>query len=210
MFRRPTRCDARIFPALQPYVARHLAFLLLIPLVLWAGPHDNDYRIDSSCSEAMFRVRLFWLDKVNGAFTHVDGDVVSGPRPDSWVVNATIPVDSVTLPSTRMRQLLLAPSFFDVEHHPTIHFVSDPIAQQDLEHGGTLTGYITLRGVTAPIHFNMQPAQCEQSEATPCRRIVLRGMLQRSTFGMTSDRLALSDNVDLNLNITLQPYPADR
>jgi hypothetical protein len=34
---------------------------------------------------------------------------------------------------------------------------------------------------------------------------VLRGSLQRSTFGMTSDRVALSDNVDLNLSITLQP-----
>lgn len=204
MFRRPARCVAHIFNALQPRAARHLAPLLLMPLALWASPHNTDYRIDPNSSEAMFRVRLFWLDKVNGEFTHVDGDVVTGPRPDSWVVNATIPVDSVTLPSNRMRQLLLAPSFFDVQHHPTIHFVSDPIAQHDLAQGGTLTGYLTLRGVTAPIHFNMQPVQCQQPVTAPCK-IVLRGMLQRSTFGMTSDRLALSDSVDLNLNITLQP-----
>jgi polyisoprenoid-binding protein YceI len=175
-----------------------------MPLTLWAGPPNIDCRIDSSNSKATFRVRLFWLDKVNGEFTHVDGDVVTGPQPDSRVVNATIPVDSVSLPSTRMRQLLLAPSFFDVQHHPIIHFVSDPFALHDLEHGGTLTGHLTLRGVTAPIHFNMQPVQCQQPVTAPCK-IVLRGTLRRSTFGMTSDRLALSDSVDLNLNITLQP-----
>lgn len=176
--------------------------LLMLPLL--AAANGTDYRIDPASSEAMFRVRLFWVDKVNGEFTHVDGAVVPGPRPDSWVVNATIPVDSVSMPSTRMRQLLLAPSFFDVRHHPTIHFVSNPIAQAELDHGGALTGYLTLRGITAPIRFAVEPVQCRRLVMTPCR-IVLRGILQRSTFGMTSDRLALSDSVDLNLNITLQP-----
>lgn len=181
-----------------------LLLLLSLPLSLSAAPTGSDYRIDSTTSEAMFRVRLFWLDKVNGEFTHVDGDVEQGPQPNSWVVNATIPVDSVAVPSTRMRQLLLAPSFFDVQHHPTIHFVSNPIAQGELAHGGTLTGYLTMRGITAPIQFAVEPVQCRHQVTTPCR-IVLRGMVQRSTFGMTSDRFALSDSVDLNLNITLQP-----
>lgn len=178
--------------------------LLLLMLPLLAVANGTDYRIDPNRSEAMFRVRLFWLDKVNGEFTHIDGAVVPGPQPGSWVVNATIPVDSVTVPSTHMRQLLLAPSFFDVRHHPTIHFVSNPIAQAELDHGGALTGHLTLRGVTAPIRFAMEPVQCKRRVMTPCQ-IVLRGMLQRSAFGMTSDRLALSDSVDLNLNITLQP-----
>ena len=178
--------------------------LLLLLLPLLAAANGTDYRIDPARSEAMFRVRLFWVDKVNGEFTHVDGDVVPGPQPDSWVVNASIPVDSVSMSSTHMRQLLLAPSFFDVRHHPTIRFVSNPIAQAELDRGGALTGHLTVRGVTAPIRFAMEPVQCQQLVMTPCR-IVLRGMLQRSTFGMTADRLALSDSVDLNLDITLQP-----
>jgi polyisoprenoid-binding protein YceI len=119
------------------------------------------------------------------------------------VVDATIPVDSVAMASTRMRQLLLAPSFFDAQHHPTIHFVSNPVAQAALDHGGKLTGYLTLRGVTAPIHFAIQTEHCEQLAVAACR-ILLRGHLQRSTFGMTSDRLALSDSVELNLSISLR------
>ncbi len=94
--------------------------------------------------------------------------------------------------------------FFDAGHHPVIHFVSDPIAQAQLDQGGTLTGYLTLRGVTAPIQFTVQPSHCESPVAAPCQ-ILLTGRVHRSTFGMNSDRLALSDSVDLNLSITLQP-----
>ncbi|WP_284319755.1 YceI family protein [Dyella acidisoli] len=188
---------------LQRDTTWHLAFLLLFPLSLLAATNKTDFRIDPDTSQAMFRVRLLWLESVNGHFTHVDGDLAPGPNPGSWVVNATIPVDSVAMPTSRMRQWVLAPSFFDAQHHPTIHFVSNPIAQNELDDGGTLTGYLTLRGVTAPIHFALQPAHCAQLAPAPCR-ILLRGNLQRSTFGMTSNRLALSDSVDLNLSITLQ------
>jgi polyisoprenoid-binding protein YceI len=183
---------------------RRSAFALLLLLLTGAAAgNEIDYRIDPTASQATFQVRLLWVDHINGNFTQVVGDVVPGPLPDSWVVDATIPVDSVAMSSNRMRRLLLAPSFFDADHHPTIHFVSDPIAQGDLDRGGMLSGYLTLRGVTAPIQFAVQPVHCEQLAPTPCR-ITLHGNLQRSTFGMTSDRLALSDSVDLNLSITLQ------
>lgn len=184
---------------------RRAVFLLcgLLPLSALAAGPDIDYRIDPDASQAAFRVRLFWLDRVNGHFTQVDGDMQPGPQPASWVVNATIPVDSVTMASTRMRQWVLAPPFFDVRDHPTIRFVSNPIAQSALNHGGTLSGLLTLRGVTAPIHFDVEPTHCEQIFTAPCR-ISLHGDLQRSTFGMTADHMALSDSVELNLSITLQ------
>lgn len=177
--------------------------LWLLPAVLSAATAQANYYIDPDASQAMFRVRLFWLDRVKGHFTRVDGDVAPGPRPDSWVVDATIPVDSVTMSTSLLRQWVLAPSFFDAQHHPVIHFVSNPFEQDELDRGGTLTGYLTLRGVTAPIHFAVDPAHCTQFTTASCT-IVLRGNLRRSTFGMTSDRVALSDSVDLNLSITLQ------
>ncbi|GLQ97746.1 YceI family protein [Dyella mobilis] len=182
---------------------RRLAFLWLCLLPALAKASHTDYRIDPATSQATFQVRLFWLDHVNGDFTQVSGEVDPGPLPDSWVVDASIPVQDISMPSARMRRWVLAPAFFDAEHHPVIHFVSDPFAQTELDIGGTLTGYITLRGVTAPIQFSVQPAHCTRLTAVPCR-ITLSGSLQRSTFGMNSDHLALSDSVDLNLSITLQ------
>lgn len=178
-----------------------LLCLCVLPALLAA--HETDYRIDPAASQASFQVRVLWLEHVGGNFTQVAGSVVPGPDPDSLVVDAVIPVESVSMPSSRIRQWVLAPAFFDAEHHPQIHFVSDPVAQAELDSGGILTGNLTLRGVTAPIHFAVQPAHCDQLAPMPCR-IMLQGRLRRSTFGMTSDRLALSDSVDLNLSITLQ------
>ncbi|GAB2573943.1 YceI family protein [Dyella jejuensis] len=175
--------------------------LLLLPALAVAS--QTEYRIDPANSQATFRVRLLWLDSVNGHFNQVDGDVKSGPHPDSWVVDATIAVNSIAMSSSRMRQWVMTPAFFDAEHHPVIHFVSDPIAHGELDHSGTLSGYLTLRGVTAPVHFAMWPVHCERLALEPCQ-IVLHGHVHRSVFGMVSDRLALSDNVDLNLRITLQ------
>lgn len=185
--------------------ASRLVLLLFLLAPLFAFASQTAYHIEPDASQAVFLVRLFWLDKVSGHFTHVDGDVAPGAQPDSWVVNATIPVDSVAMPSPRMREWLLAPSFFDAEHHPTIHFVSNPFALTELDRGGTLTGYLTLRGVTAPIHFIVEPEHCTEAHdvTTPCT-ILLRGNLRRSTYGMSSDRLAISDTVDLNLSITLK------
>ncbi|WP_158543329.1 YceI family protein [Dyella psychrodurans] len=183
---------------------RRLALSLLLLLPACAIASEADYRIDPVTSQATFQVRVLWLESVNGHFSDVVGNVVPGPRPDSWVVNADIPVDSVAMPSTRLRRWVLAPDFFDASHHPIIHFVSNPISQDQLDDGGTLTGYITVRGVTAPVQFAVHPVHCDRLAAAPCR-IQLSGRVHRSTFGMTSDRLALSDSVDLNLSITLQP-----
>ncbi|MBE1162979.1 YceI family protein [Dyella acidiphila] len=168
-----------------------------------AAGHQADYHIDSAASQASFQVRLLWLEHIGGNFTQVLGEVAPGPSPDSLVVDAVIPVQSVSMPSKRMRQWLLAPAFFDADHHPTIHFVSDPVAQAELDSGGILTGNLTLRGVTAPVHFAVQPAHCEEQSSTPCH-LTLHGRVQRSTFGMTGDHLPLSDSVELNLSITLQ------
>lgn len=180
-----------------------LASLVCFSCCTFATGYQREYRIDPDTSQAMFRVRLLWFDNINGHFTHVDGDVLPGPHPDSWVVDATIPVNSVAMSSRHLRQWVLAPAFFDAQHHPIIHFVSSPIAQAELDHGGSLTGYLTMRGVTAPIRFAVDPLHCERLAATPCQ-INLHGNLQRSTYGMDSDRVALSDSVDLNLSITLR------
>jgi polyisoprenoid-binding protein YceI len=180
--------------------------LALLTLLFLAGPlaaGEMDYRIDPLSSQATFEVRVLWVEHIDGQFTQVAGDVVPGPTPESWVVDATISVDTVSMPTTRMRRWVMAPAFFDADHHPLIHFVSNPISQADLDKGGILTGYLTMRGVTAPIQFAVDPVHCEETSADPCK-IMLHGNLQRSVFGMTADRLALSDSVVLNLSITLQ------
>jgi len=181
---------------------RFAAWLLpLLPLL----PFDpSGYRIDDARSRADFGVRLLWLHEIVGHFRHIDGTVLPGPRPDTMVVSADIAVDSVAMDSERTRRWLLAPEFFDAKDYPFIHFVSDPLPRSLLDDGGTLPGRLGLRGVTEPVSFVLHPMHCTHALPATCR-ISLSGSLQRSDFGMSAHRAALSDKVELDLAIVLTP-----
>ncbi len=153
-------------------------------------------------SHAEFGVRLFWLSQVSGRFEQIDGDVTLSSLRDSAVVDAHISVDSIQMGSDRIRRWVLAPEFFDVSHFPSIHFVSEPISLEMLQKGGDLGGTLTLRGITKPTHFELLPSHCPLEAPQECV-ISVRGTIQRSDFGMSTHRTALSDKVDLGMMISL-------
>ena len=175
-----------------------LALLLLVAL----PAHAADYRIDPSRSHADFGVRLFWLSQIAGRFEDIDGDVTLSALHDTAVVDARITVDSIQMSSDRIRRWVLAPEFFDVSHYPSIHFVSEPISLEMLEKGGDLPGTLTLRGVTRPTHFEVLPSPCPLTTPQQCV-ISVRGTIQRSDFGMSGHRTAISDKVELGMMISL-------
>jgi len=177
-----------------------------------ASLHAADYRIDPARSHAEFGVRLLWLTQVTGSFERIDGDVTLSARRDVAVVDAHIAVDSIRMSSERFRRWVMAPEFFDAERYPTIHFVSEPVPVAALEHGGELFGTLTLRGISRPARFELLPSPCPLNESiltnpSDCR-IEARGDIQRSEFGMTGHRTALSDQVRLGLVIAIDRAPA--
>jgi polyisoprenoid-binding protein YceI len=164
--------------------------------------HAADYRIDPTRSHAEFGVRLLWLTQVSGSFEHIDGEVTLSARRDVAVVDAHIAVDSIQMSSERFRRWVMAPEFFDAGHYPTIRFVSEPVPVASLEHGGELFGTLTLRGISRPARFELLPSPCPLDKPRDCR-IEARGDIQRSEFGMTGHRTALSDQVRLGLVIAI-------
>ena len=71
-----------------------------------------------------------------------------------------------------------------------------------LEKGGDLQGTLTLRGITRTAHFELLPSRCPLHEPQQCV-ISVRGTIQRSDFGMSGHRAALSDKVELGMSISL-------
>lgn len=183
---------------------RRLVILFLASLMLAAPPiRAVDYRIDTGRSHADFNVRLLWVRSVKGRFTQIAGEVAL--RPDGTAtVDARIGVDSVTMPASWMRRWVLAEEFFDAAHYPTIHFVSEPVPIVALARGGVLDGELTLRGITRPVHFELQPTNCLQIVVQGCN-ILVRGHVSRAAFGMNDHRAALSDTVRLSLTVALAP-----
>lgn len=181
-----------------PYVSCCLVLLLLTLLPAQAA----DYRIDPARSHADFGVKLFWLTQLNGRFQEIDGDVTLSSLHDTAVVDAHITVESIHMNSDRIRRWVLAPEFFDASRFPSIHFVSEPISLAMLEKGGDLDGELTMRGVTKPAHFEVLPSHCPLDLPQQCV-ISVRGTIQRSDFGMSNHRTAISDQVQLGMMISL-------
>lgn len=181
---------------------RRLVGSLAVLLLATLPAHAADYRISPERSHADFGVRLFWVSQISGRFEQIDGDVTLSALRDTAVVDAQIAVDSIHMSSERIRRWVLAPEFFDVSRYPTIHFVSEPVALDTLEKGGDLEGTLTLRGVTRPARFQLLPSHCPLHQPRECV-IAVRGTLQRSDFGMSGHRAALSDKVELGMSISL-------
>ena len=160
------------------------------------------WHIESAPSHVDFGIRLLWLHTIRGRFEQIAGTVV--PRADDRVVvDARVAVDSLAMDSQRLRRWVLDEEFFDAAHHPTLHFVSVPVARGALDEGGTLEGELTLRGITRPVRFELLPARCT---ADACL-IEAHGELRRSEFGMTGRRAVLSDHVELALSIAIARAP---
>lgn len=178
------------------------AWLMLVFLGASPLAQAADYRIDSTRSHADFGVRLFWLSQIKGRFGQIDGDVTLSSLHDTAIVDAHITVDSIQMNSDRIRRWVLTKEFFDAANYPSIHFVSEPISLAMLEKGGGLDGTLTLRGVTHPAHFELLPSVCPLASPQQCV-IAVRGTIQRSDFGMSTHRTAISDQVELGMMISL-------
>lgn len=177
--------------------------LLLTGLVLLhAGTAKaTDYRISPAESHADFAVRLLWMHTIDGRFTDIAGRVHVDSR-GMATVNASIRADSIVMDSERFRRWTLAPEFFDAARYPMIHFVSRPVALSMLTSGGPLNGLLDMRGMTRPVQFNLQPAQCQSLASAVCV-IRAEGFISRSAFGMHGHHASLSDPVHLGLSIRL-------
>lgn len=175
---------------------------LLLGLLAVLPARAADYRIDPARSHADFGVKLFWLSQIKGRFEEIDGDVTLSALHDTAVVDAHITVDSIHMGSDHIRHWVLEREFFDASHFPSIHFVSEPISLAMLEKGGGLDGTLTLRGVTRPAHFEVLPSHCPLSSPQQCV-ISVHGTIQRSDFGMSGHRTAISDQVELGMMISL-------
>ena len=182
------------------------ALWLLAALVLMApSARSMEYRINPARSDAEFGVRLLWLQNITGRFTQIAGDVKLDPH-GLAIVDASITTESVVMHSPRLRRWVLASDFFDAGHYPTIHFLSQPITFSMLSTGGSMDGQLTMRGITRPVRFELEPSHCSATAEQTCI-IEARGSLSRSAFGMSQHRTALSDQVQLGLLIALDHAP---
>ena len=107
------------------------------------------WTVDASHTEVGFTARHLMVTKVRGKFTDVEGTVTVAEPFSASQVQASVKLASVDTGSADRDAHLKSADFFDVENNPEMTFVSTGFT------GDTLTGDLTIKGVTKPVTFDV-------------------------------------------------------
>lgn len=168
-------------------------------------PDSETLTLDSAQSRAAFSVKVLWMFAVEGQFGRVRGTVSIDHVHNQATVDAYIDAADVSMRRAGALTWIKSAEFFDVEHHPEIHFRSDPFPISRLHQGGQVPGELSMRGITRPVVFDVLPSACERL-AAECA-MEASGAVRRSQFGMTTRRATLADKVELSFSIRISKMP---
>lgn len=177
------------------------ALALALIALATAASATTTRAFDPQHSSAGFSVRVLWLHAVRGSIGAVHGTLHLDPTGRATVA-ATIDVALVRMDDPRYLATVRSEDFFDSATFPEMTFRSAAFDPALLTRGGVIAGWLTLRGVTLPVTFELLPDRCAAPAFEPCR-IRVCGSVRRSDFGMRSHRFSVSDIVQLRLGVEL-------
>ena len=117
------------------------------------APAAGTWAIDPTHTTVEFIGRHLVFTKVRGRFTGVSGAVTVADEPNASSVEITLDATSITTGTPDRDAHLKSADFFDVETYPEITFKSTAVEWKG--HEGTVTGDLTVRGVSKPITLDV-------------------------------------------------------
>lgn len=158
-------------------------------------------RVDPERSRVGFELGTRWGQALQGRFQAVAGEVEVLPD-GRRRVRLQLDTRGVEIAGhdgyTRFAR---GSGFFDVEHWPTVEFVSDPYDRSLLRHGGNLGGTLTIRGISRRENFVVAPGGCERP-GLDCD-VFAGGVIDRGDYDMGRWRIAIRDEVNFYLRLRL-------
>jgi polyisoprenoid-binding protein YceI len=149
------------------------------------------WQIDPMHTQVEFSAKHFGMMTVRGHFRDVktSGQVDPGNLAAS-TVGATIDVASLTTNNPQRDNDLRSSYFLELDKFPTITFTSTSIAAAG-EDRFTLTGDLTVKGITKPLTLQVQ-RYGEINDERMGHRVAFsaEGQINRKDFGMEFDMLA--------------------
>ncbi len=186
-------------------IADKLAMIALawgILLALPTAAQAADYKIDPAHSFIQFRVSHLGVAWVFGRFNTLEGEFTYGPAagPSAQKVSVTIDPSSVDTNHAERDKDLRSSNFLEVETYSEATFVSTGYSGD--ADGGTLTGDLTLHGVTKSISFPVKLI-AEGDDPWGGYRAGFEGRytLVRMDFGMAKDLGPKARSFELELSI---------
>jgi polyisoprenoid-binding protein YceI len=199
---------------------RMLATLATLALAVAATPASaavETLELDRSHTNIGFSVRHFFTP-VKGEFKEMKGTILyDTANPANSKVEVTIPTASINTNHEKRDGHLRTADFFDAENHPTITFVSKAITLDAATKKGTMTGDLTMRGVTKPVTLDIEVLgiQSAGKSGGSIAGFSGRGKINRKDFGINwnntldNGSVVLADEVELILDVEAKtPRPA--
>ena len=169
------------------------------------------YAADSAHSLVGWRVNHFGFNDYFGIFGNVSGTLTIDPANLSAAkVDVTIPIDSVVVASAGLRDHLLRagrdggkPDFFG-PNPAAAKFVSTRV--QPSGNNATITGDLTLNGVTKPVTLQAQFTGAGKGMMNQKETVGFEGTttIKRSDFGITTFVPMVSDEVELTITTAFE------
>ncbi len=189
--------------------------LILVAAVLAAAPGRADtgfvtdpalvkagaYVLDPDHGKITWSISHLGFSTYRGQFTGVEAKLTADPKaPEKSTLTVTVAMDSVGTLNPELDKHLQSPEFFDVAKFPTATFKATKVAVTGKD-TGTITGDLTLHGVTKPVTLQ---ATFHQAGLFPMDKKYRMGFdaqatIKRSDFGIDAYLPLLGDTVTLDI-----------
>jgi polyisoprenoid-binding protein YceI len=183
-----------------------LVFAVAAASVVHAQDTTGLYTVNQSKSSIGFTIHGSMIFKVSrdGQFKDFTGQLEYDPaQPASTHVDLTVYTGSVDMHNREHDQLMKSGEFFDVEHFPTMHFVSSS-AQLRSDGSLAMTGDLTIRGVTKQMTI---PVRLKPSGGAEGTTFETSFPIDRTDFGLNGNpgwggfTLKIAKDVQIHLAI---------
>jgi polyisoprenoid-binding protein YceI len=179
------------------------ASMIVSLLASATGGWAADYVIDPTHSHILFMIDHLGFAKMVGLFSDFRGNINFEPNnvPVSKL-NVTIQTESLQTQFAARDKDLKGADWFNATEFPEMTYVGSEFVKKD-EHAGTITGNLTMRGVTKPVTLNVVVNKVGQNplDKIDSAGFSARGTFKRSDFGMKTFLGPIGDDVDLIIEI---------
>jgi polyisoprenoid-binding protein YceI len=155
-----------------------------------------DYKIDPAHSGIIFKVGHLGVSTTVGRFNEFEGDFTYAEDGKSGNASLTIKADSIDTNHDARDKHLRSPDFLDVKQFPTLTFKSTNFE------GNTLTGDLTLHGVTKSVNFDVNKVGEGKDPWGGYRAgFEAKTVIQRSDFGVSYFIPGVTDKTEIEVYV---------
>ncbi len=178
----------------------HRALAVIAAMAIPTFASATEYKLDESHTYVGFEISHLGFSTTYGRFEDLKGTLsFDEAKPEASKVNVSIETDSLKTGFEKRDEHVEGPDFLNVKKYPKMTFKSTKVTVTS-KNTGTLTGDLTLHGVTKPVTLDVTFNKAGPSPLKPEILVAgfnASGTIKRSDFGITTYVPAISDEVKL-------------